>query len=103
MRIFINQTNIFETEPVTDEVSEDILDSLDIFVKIYDSNDVLVTGSDVTVGYVAEGVYRTTIPVLTSLVNKTEYQIEVLVKSGATNVWYFKGPITAIIRKSLDQ
>lgn len=102
MRIFIKQQNIFETDPVTDEITGAILDSLDIKINIFDKDNVLVTGSNLTVGYVSAGVYRVTIPVLTTLVNKTDYQIEVIVKSGSVTVWYFLGNITAIIKSTLE-
>lgn len=102
MRIFVNQQNLIETDPVIDEVSEDILDSLNIVFKLFTiPDDVVVTSSTLTLGYVADGIYRATQPVLV-LVNKTIYNAELTVKSGAFTVWYFKGPCKAIIRSKLE-
>jgi nicotinamide riboside kinase len=75
---------------------------LTIDFNVYDSSDVLVPDSDISILHVAAGVYRGTCPLLTSLVNKATYNIELIVKNGPTVIWYFKGPAKAIIRSTLE-
>ncbi len=103
MRIFVNQQNLIETEPIIDEVTGDTLDDLDITFKLYTKpDDVLVTGSTLVLGFVADGVYRSTQLTLAALVDGTTYNAELVVKSGSATIWYFKGPIKAIIRSKID-
>lgn len=101
MRIFCRQTNLLYTDPVIDTRTKLPVTGLTIEIKIYDSDDVLVPSSDITLTDVGGGVYEGIEPLLAT-VDKTIYKLEIKVLFGSTPVWYFKGPIKAIIRDKID-
>ncbi len=101
MRLFINQTNLLYTEPVLDTLTGEPVLGLIINVKVFDENNTLITGSDITLTDNGDGTYKGTEPIL-GLTNHALYQIEVNVLFGSTPVWYFKGPVRALIRSKLN-
>lgn len=101
MRFFKTQTNVIETEPILDRITRLPVEDLTVLFKLYDPTGGLVTGSDVQLDHVENGIYRKTVPVLASLEESDNYEVELDVKSGSTTVWYLRGPITILIRDSL--
>ena len=102
MRLFMRQTNVFQTSPVRNRFPpRELLTELIITVKVFTAADVLVPDSEKVLQHIEDGVYRETMPVLASLVDNTEYNLEIDVKSGTATIWYFYGPIKAIVRRSL--
>lgn len=101
MRLFCNQTNLVYTDPVIDKITQAPVTTAVVTANLYDSSDTLVPSSNITLPHINGGVYRAVMPVL-AVVDKNTYQIELLVKISGVTVWYFKGPIKAIIRTQND-
>lgn len=95
MRLFINQTNKLKTTPIVDIDSGLPLDTLVVTARVLDGVTELSTA---TLAHTSGGVYSGTLGVIAGLEDDTNYTLEVTVKQSGTNIWYFKGPIKAIIR-----
>lgn len=100
MRLFLKQENIIETTPILDHITKAPRTDLDVFFKLYDMNDALVAGSDVTLAHAGGGVYRVILPELNILTGK--YQVQLTVSLTGVHLWYFKGPVKALIRAKFD-
>ncbi len=101
MRIFMKQTNMIETAPAISKATGLPVETLAITFKVYDQTDTLIGPSSITLGHVAGGVYRGTVPELTALIHNEKFNVELEVRDGPTRIWYFKGPAKAIIRNQL--
>jgi hypothetical protein len=97
MRILINQVNRLETTPILAVGTTTPLTSLTITAKLYNGATLLDTTS---LAHTSGGIYVGTIPVIAGLVDLKEYDLEVVVQQASVPIWYFKGPVTAVIRKT---
>lgn len=104
MRIFCKQNNVIETSPALNKLDNDaVLSTLTITFTLYDKvTDVAVTDGSVVLEHIAGGVYRAVLPTVDDLINGTKYNAELVVLSGSTELYYFKGDIKAIIRSRID-
>lgn len=95
MRILINQTNRIETTPILDISTGTPLTTLTVEATVFDG----VTELDsISLLHTSGGVYVGTFDVIPELEDDKEYTFELVVKQGSTNIWYFKGPVKAVIR-----
>lgn len=98
MRIFVGQTNRIWTDPVVNKSTGDLLNGADVTVRVFDHTNTLVTGSEqILAEDGSTAIYSIVLDVL-SIVDKEKCKIELTIEDGGTVVWYFKGPIKAIIR-----
>jgi len=99
MRLFVNQTNRIHTDPVINKSTGDLLNGANVTVKLFqEDGTTLITGSNQTLTEEGStGIYSVVLGVL-AVVNKQKCKIELDIKQGLTSVWYFKGPLLAIIR-----
>jgi hypothetical protein len=97
MRILINQTNKLETTPILAVGTTTPLTSLTVTAKLYNGATLLDT---TVLAHTSGGIYSGTMPVIAGLVDLKEYDLEVTVQQTGVNIWYFKGPVTAVIRKT---
>ncbi len=99
MRLFLNQTNLVSTSRLTNKITGNAEESLVIVVKVFDETDTLVPDSTITLSHVGDGYYRNKLPKLEELIDDGRYQLEMIITKSGEDVWYFKGPIKAIVRK----
>lgn len=97
MRIFLGQTNRLETTPILEVGTGTPLTALTITVKVYNGATLLET---LSLAHTSGGIYVGVMPKIASLVDGKEYSLEVDVVSSGTTVWYFKGPVSALLRKT---
>lgn len=97
MRIFLGQVNPLKTTPILEQGTETPLTTLVITVKVLDGVTELAS---ITMTHTSGGVYTGTLPKIDTLVDQKDYTVEVTVTSGGTPVWYFKGPVKGLLRKT---